>query len=306
MSVIHLKRFLVILVTLAGSLSFLPQLMATEGKPLVALLNEKIQTQDSVVVVEKVVIHPDESSIYEPGEENYGMPVTEEYGKGPVVILRIEKQPGHPWNIPFDDDWIQVELFSDGKKLSGTNSGEIGKNRRVFGFSFWAAVDMSVSPEGAIELRELGEVELKVTISRIVKVFDIPISGLPLGKAPIFEDEDVQIWEVRWNKDFTSLRIRFKSKTELVSYNLAWLGEKNYIVGAVGDISSWKEYHRSLPKSEFTGAQFWKCIKLTRKTMSPLKFLPQRSEALDKMDIPREKEKQPTEDINIPDDLGEL
>ena len=101
----------------------------------------------------------------------------------------------------------------------------------VFGFSFWAAVDMSVSPEGAIKLKELGELELKVSISRIVKVFDIPLSGLPLGKAPVFEDEDVQILEVSWNKDFTSLRVRFKSKTELVLYNLAWLGEKNHIEG---------------------------------------------------------------------------
>ncbi len=275
MSMTSFKRFSIALILIVVSLSFQTQSITAEEKPLVALLNGKIETQDSIVVVEKVVIYPNEKSLYGPGEENYGMPVKDEYRKGPVVVIDIEKNPGHPWNAPFADDWILVELFSDGKKLSATNSGEIGKNRMVFGFSFWAAVDMDVSPEGAIELEELGELELKVTISRIAKVFDIPTHDIPRGKDAIYEDEDVQIWEVRWNKDFTSLRVRFNSKNELASYNLAWPGEKNYIVGAVGYISSWKEYRRSLPKSEFTGAQFWKCVKLTGKTMSPLKFVPQ-------------------------------
>lgn len=275
MSITSFKRFSISLIIIVIPLSFQTQSITAEEKPLVALLNEKIETQDSVVVVKKIVIYPNEESLYGQGEENYGMPVKDEYRKGPVVVLDIEKNPGHPRNAPFAGDWIRMELFSDGKKLSGGSGGETGKNRMVFGFSFWVAVDMDVSPEGGIELEELGELELKVTISRIAKVFDIPLSGMPLGKAPVFEDEDVQIWEIRWNKNFTTLRVRFNSKNESASYNLAWPGEKDYIVGAVGDINSWEEYHRGLRKSEFTGAQFWKCVKLTGNTMSPLKFVPQ-------------------------------
>ena len=282
MLTIRLARILGAFTIVTVCSSFMPQQMAAEQKPRVALINEKIQTQDSAVVVEKVVVYPDEGSVYGPGEENYGRAVKDEYSKGPIVVLRIERYPGHPWDWDalFADEWIRVELFSDGRKLQQSCSGEEGSGRLVFGFSFWAEADTSVSRERAVELKELGELEIKIALSRIVKVFDIPLHDLPRGEDPIFEDEDVQIWEVRWEerrskfrqKNFLSLRVRFKSKTEFASYNLAFLGEKGP-VGAVGDISSWKEYYRSVP--EITGAQFWKCVKLTERTISPLRFVPQ-------------------------------
>jgi len=155
MPVIHVKKFVVIVLTLAVSLSLFRDMMADEG-PLLAMLNERITTEDSTVVVEEVILYPNESSIYGPGEENYDMPVKEMYGKGPVVLIRIEKEPGHPRDCSFEDNWLKVDLFSDGRRLQQRYGGSRGSKRMVFGFSFWAEVDMSVDPDGAIELEELG------------------------------------------------------------------------------------------------------------------------------------------------------
>ena len=71
---IDLKRLLVTFMTITLNLSFLPQVMAIEKKPLVALLNENIKTQDSVVEVEKVVIYPNEKSLYGPGKKTIVCP----------------------------------------------------------------------------------------------------------------------------------------------------------------------------------------------------------------------------------------
>lgn len=239
MIISNCRRLMIVLMVIIVSLANGAQLIASDELPLEVLINERIQTPDSVVIVKKVVVYPNEESLYGPGDENYGMPVKEEYKKGPVVLLEIEKNPGHPWYAPFASDWIKLELFSDGKKLSATNSGEIGNNRMVFGFSFWAAVDMSVSPDGAIELEKLGELKLKVTISRITKVFDIPTHDISRGRDAIYEDEDLEIlevkWEEKWSKSggdcFTQLRVRFNSKVDSAYYFLDFKGKRRFPSG---------------------------------------------------------------------------
>jgi len=210
------------------------------------------------------------------------MPVKEEYEKGPVVILRIEKQPGHPWDIPFAHDWLKVDLFSDERRLSGSGSGPWGSNRIVFGFTFWAEADMSVSPDGAVELERLGELTLKVTVSKTRKVLDLPLRNMPSGKDPFFEDDDVQIWEVQWEEkwsefgkdDFTCLKVRFNSKTDSASYFLNSSGKDGSRLGA-STTESWTEHLKGIPKSQLAEVQFWKTVPLAARTISSLEFLPQ-------------------------------
>ncbi|MBW1772022.1 MAG: hypothetical protein JRJ82_03915 [Deltaproteobacteria bacterium] len=259
-------------------LSIWPQPTAGQERPLVARINETIQTRDSTVVVEKVVIYPNERSLYGPGEENHGMPVREEYGKGPVVVLRVDKKPGHPWDIPFADEWILVELFSDGRRLGQRGSGDHGTNRMAFGFNFSVEVDMSVSPDGSVALQKLGEVALEVTVSRIRKVLDLPLHDVPRGSDPIFEDEDVQIWEVQWGRSrkdqYTHLRIRFNSKADSATYFINYEGKDGSRLGA-STTESGTEHAKRISKDRLANVGFWKIVTTARRTFSPLKFLPQ-------------------------------
>lgn len=75
MLISEFKGLMVTLMAIIVSLANGAQLIASDKVPLVALVNERIQTQDSVVVVKEIVIYPNEESLYGPGEENYGMPV---------------------------------------------------------------------------------------------------------------------------------------------------------------------------------------------------------------------------------------
>jgi hypothetical protein len=275
-----LKKFLVVFLTVLTSIIFVAPIVAAE-KPLVALLNKKIQTQDSAIIVEKVVIYPDENSLYGQGQENYGMPVKEEYGKGPLVVLDIEKYPNYPRGALTGLDWIEVELFSDGKSLGKSGGGETEPGRMVFAFNFYVPVDMSVSSDGAIELEQLGDLELKITLFKVVKFFDLPTHDLPRGKNPIYEDESVQLWEAKWKmiwndydkRKITTLDLKLRNKTESASYDLTFQakGSPKYLASGRADY----RFYPSLPKSELAGAQLWKIVPGLEKTISSLKFIPQ-------------------------------
>jgi len=266
--------------TLAVSLSLFRNMMAAEEEPRVAVLNERIETDDSTVIVEEVVLYPNESSIYGPGEENYDMPVKEMYGKGPVVLIRIEKEPGHPRDCPFENDWLKVDLFSDGRRLQQRYGGSRGSNRMVFGFSFWAEVDMSVAPDGAVELEQLGSLELQTTVSKIRKVFYLPLEDVPRGEKPFFEDEDVRIWEVKWDESWseahrvsrTYLLVRFDTKTASATFFLNFLGKDNSRLGASGTESG-KAHVRSVPKGQLAAVEFWKIVPLAQRSISPIRRL---------------------------------
>lgn len=257
------------------NLLFLASSEAIENKPLVAQLDETIQTQDSSVTVEKIVIYPNEQSLYGTGQENYGMPVKLKYGKGPVMVLHINKYPDYPRGALLGLDWIQADLYSDGKKLGKSTGGYLGPAGNVFGFNFWVEVDMSVSPDGAVELDELGQLELKVTLFKVAKIFDFPLHDLPRGKTPVYEDENVQIWEALWGRkrELTSLNIGLQNKTKSASYYLTFRAKdsKRYIGSGRMD----HKFYASKPRNELAGAQLWKVVPALVKKISPLKFKPQ-------------------------------
>lgn len=260
---------------------FLTSAEAIEKKPLVAQLNETIHAQDSAVTVEKIVIYPNEQSLYETGQVNHGMPVKQEFGKGPIVVLHINKYPDYPREALFGLDWIQVDLFSDEKKLGQGIRGDFGSAGRVFGFNFWVKADMSVSPDGAVELEELGQLELKVTLFKVVKIIDFALHDLPRGETPVYEDGNVRIWEALWGKkwdkyqekNITTFNIDLQNKTESASYHLTFRskGSNQYIGPGRMD----HQFYANETKNELAGAQLWKVVPALRKTIAPLKFKPQ-------------------------------
>ncbi len=265
---------------------------AVEQKPLVAHLNERIQTSAGEVIIEKVIVYPDEASLYGgPGEVNYGMPVEEEYGNGPVVILSVLKQPTLPPYSIFGTDWLKVELYSDGKRLSRRIGGEKSPRRLIYGFSFWVETGMDVSPEGGVELDELGDLDLVVTVSKVEKIFDVPLRSIPQGSKAIFEDENVQILEVRLRESVqhktASLHVKIHSKTESAYYGLVYKGAGASHFESTGAITI------SYPVNNHDVAEFWKIVPLAQRKISSLKFTSSSEES-------------GAEQNNIKDAFGEL
>ena len=252
----------------------------TEREPLIAPINAELSALDVAVLVENVFLYPDERSLYGPGEENYGMPVKEEYGKGPVVVLDIRKPPDRLDKVMSQGEveWIDVKVYSDGKPLNSVSTSSDG----VFGFSFWVrSGDMQ-----SIELEELGNVECKVRLGTVQKVCDLPLNDVPRGSQPFFDDEDVRIWSVKWEEKAvsyseipeTGVGLDIELRGEVMRFGVVFKksGSGQDIRPTSTSLGDERiRFRRHIAKSDITGAELWKLVPAIEKTY-PANFVPQK------------------------------
>lgn len=281
------KKFSAVLITVVilGGIKALSQ--EIEQEPLIAPINQEIRSQDVAVILENVFIYPNERSLYGPGEENYGMPVREEYGKGPVVVINIKKKPD--WFEKLSSggisSWLHVQLYSDGKPLSRHS----GSSKGIFGFSFWVPGPDNVH---SVELTKLGNVECEIRLSTIVKVCDIPAHDISRGSKPFFEDDDVQVWEVKWqersgynNEPETSVNIGIETKTKFMTLDAVFKSidggndirptSSSFMPAYDSLEKATLVFSRSVAKGSLNGAELWKIVPVIEKTF-PVRFIPQK------------------------------
>ena len=264
---------------------FLSSAMA-ETSPLVAVVNQSIHADHTSITVEKIVVYPNEESIAGPGREFYGKSVEMEYGKGPIVIFRIDEDPGYSTELFQPWDWIHVALYSDEKRLSESGAGGLGNDgkTRVVRFSFFALNDEDPMQE-SVELKDLGQLKLKVTVFKIEKIFDLPFNDLPRGDIPIYEDQNVKIidsiWTERWDERrqeaSTELRVGFNRKVEPASFHLVVKTKGSRYPGSKNNSGGLDHlmFNTQKPKSELASAQFWGIIPVVEKNMTVGKLTPQ-------------------------------
>jgi len=255
--------------------------------PMAASVNQEIKAQDAAVVLEHVFLYPNDRSLYGPGEKNYGMPVSMEYGKGPVVVVDIKKEPDHIsiLGIGSLSDWLQVELYSDGKPLQRKSVSSSG----VFGFNFWVDDEKGQT----YELNELGDVECKVKLYSIVKVCDIPVDNVSRSPQPFFEDEDIRVWDVKWeereksyaDEPETRIEAGIETKTKFVTLRGIFIrkdSEEQLRPTSSSQIEPSDtleeariSFSRFIDKDKLLKAELWKIVPVIEKTF-PLKFVPQK------------------------------
>ena len=258
-----------------------------EKEPLIAPINTEISSQDVSVILENIFLYPNERSLYGPGEENYGMPVKDEYGKGPVVVVDLKKKPDRVSKLGIGDinSWLHIQLYSDGKPLSRSSGSSDG----IYGFSFWVDEPDNIQ---AIELKELGKVECKVRLSTVVKVCDIPVGDVSRGSQPIFEDDDVRVWDVQWeeragynDEPETRIKIGIETKTKFMALRSVFKAKDKEedihpTSSSLIPVSDTLEaatisFSRYVTISSLEGAELWKIVPVFEKTF-PARFVPQK------------------------------
>ena len=214
------------------------------------------------------------------------MPVREEYGKGPVVVLDIKKKPDKIAKLSSGSThaWLHVQLYSDGQALNPRSGSSTG----IYGFSFW--VD---GPDGvhSVELEELGKVECQIRLSTVVKVCDIPASNVSRGAQPFLEDNDVRIWEIKWeeragynNELETLVKIGIETKAKFVELDAVFKGKEggqdinptstSFVPASESGQKDTITFSRYIAKDSLEGAELWKIIPVVEKTFSA-RFVPQ-------------------------------
>jgi|GEM_PF-3555626 len=276
---------LIALVLILGATGIARQ---SEHEPMMAPINAEIGSRDVAVILKNVFLYPNERSLYGPGEQNYGMPVKEQYGKGPVVVLALKKTPDRADKFGLGDvnPWLHVQLFSDGKPLSHHSASDTG----IYGFNFWVAGSAGVE---SFELEKLGNVECLVRLSTVIKVCDIPVGNVQRGSNPIFEDEDVRVWDVRWDEKpgyegqpATRLEIGIETKTKFMALNAVFKGReggedlKPTSMSLIEPSEALKKAMLSFSGfyavNRLTGAELWKTVPVIEKRF-PVKFVPQKN-----------------------------
>jgi len=282
-----LKKLSAVLITLVIIVGIKALSQEVEQEPLIAPINQEISSHDVAVILENVFLYPNERSLYGPGKENYGMPVQEQYGKGPVVVLNIKKKPDWIGKLSSgsNSDWLHVYLYSDGKPLSRHSGSSTG----VYGFNFWVLGPDDVQ---SFELTTLGNVECKIRLSTIIKVCDIPANDISRGSQPFFEDDNVQVWDVKWmeksgynNEPETSVKIGIETKTKFMTLEAVFKNkdEGNDIHPTSSSVIPASDslekatlvFSRYVAKSSLKGAELWKIVPVIEKTF-PVRFIPQK------------------------------
>ena len=282
------KKFSAALIPLVLILGATVIARQTEPEPMMAPINAEISSRDVAVILKNIFLYPNERSLYGPGEPNYGMPAKQQYGKGPVVVLELKKKPERDEKFELGElnPWLDVQLFSDGKPLSRSSSNSTG----IYGFNFWTA---GTGNAESVELEKLGNVECLVRLSTIIKVRDIPVANVERGSKPFFEDEDVRVWNVRWNEKpgydgqpETRLEIGIETKKKFVSLNAVFRGKEggediqptsmsvNEPSGALDKAEL--SFSSSYAVSRLSGAELWKTVPVIEKRF-PVKFVPQKN-----------------------------
>jgi hypothetical protein len=281
------KKLSVVLIPLAIIVSMTALSQEIEQEPLVAPINQEISSHDVAVILENIFLYPNERSLYGPGKENYGMPVREEYGKGPVVVINIKKKPDWSGKLSSGgiNPWLHVQLYSDGKPLSpGT-----GSSTGIFGFSFWVPGPDNVN---SVELTKLGNVECMIRLSTVVKVCDIPANDVSRGSQPFFEDDNVQVWDVKWqersgydNETETSVKIGIETKTKFVTLDAVFKSKDegqdikptsaSFIPASDSLEKATLYFSRYVTRNRLNGAELWKIVPVVEKTF-PVRFVPQK------------------------------
>lgn len=281
------KKLLAVLIPVVIIVGMTALSQEVEQEPLIAPINQEISSHDVAVILENVFLYPNERSLYGPGKENYGMPVQEEYGKGPVVVINLKKKPDWVGKLGIGDvlSWLDVQLNSDGKPLSRRSASSKG----IFGFGFWVPGPDNVQ---SVELTSLGKVECKIRLSTVVKVCDIPVNDVSRGSRPFFEDDDVRVWDVKWqeksgynNEPETSVKIGIETKTKFMTLNTVFKNKDGGIdiqptsSSLIPTSDSLEKatlvFSRYVAKSSLKGAELWKIVPVVEKTF-PVRFVPQK------------------------------
>jgi len=276
------KKSTIFISLIMASILFFPSAVGSqerEHEPMVAPINQEVSSHDVSVILKYVFLYPDERSLYPPGQQNFGMPVELEYGKGPVVIVEIRREPAMIDRLTsvVKPDWIHVQVYSDGKPLSPRSS-----SGAITGFSFWA----EQADGNVIELDRLGNVKCQIRLSTIVKVGEMSVQDVARGMRPIIEDADVNVWDVKWDERATSystepetsIRLGIERKSKWAAFDVVFKrrgsGEGIHPTSSSGgenDIS----FSRNLYKNELSSAELWKIVPVVEKTY-PVRFIPQK------------------------------